>query len=71
MHCLLSVALLSRFKVILVSDAPWEKDQVFYVRIFVFMFPITATWLAQLEEHRSAEREVAGSNHGRPNTQGL
>ena len=31
----------------------------------------TATWSAQLGERRSAEREVAGSNHGRTNTQGL
>ena len=28
-------------------------------------------WLAQLGERRSAEREVAGSNPGRTNTQGL
>ena len=33
--------------------------------------PTTTAWLAQLGELRSAEREVAGSNHGRPNTQGL
>ena len=32
---------------------------------------ITAAWLAQLGERRSAEREVAGSNPGRTNTQGL
>ena len=31
----------------------------------------TAAWLAQLGERRSAEREVAGSNPGRTNTQGL
>ena len=31
----------------------------------------TAAWLAQLGEHRSAEREVVGSNPGRTNTQGL
>ena len=31
----------------------------------------TATWLAQLGERWSAEREVAGSNPGRTNTQGL
>ena len=31
----------------------------------------TATWLAQLGERRSAEREVTGSNPGRTNTQGL
>ena len=30
-----------------------------------------AAWLAQLEERRSAERDVAGSNPGRTNTQGL
>ena len=28
-------------------------------------------WLAQLGERRSAEPEVAGSNPGRTNTQGL
>ena len=32
---------------------------------------LTAAWLAQLGERRSAEREVAGSNPGRTNTQGL
>ena len=32
---------------------------------------LTAAWLAQLGEHRSAEREVVGSNLGRTNTQGL
>ena len=31
----------------------------------------TAAWLAQLGERRSAEREVASSNPGRTNTQGL
>ena len=30
---------------------------------------ITAAWLAQLGEHRSAEREVVGSNPGRTNDQ--
>ena len=32
---------------------------------------LTAAWLAQLGEHRSVEREVAGSSPGRTNTQGL
>ena len=32
---------------------------------------VTAAWLAQLGERRSAEREVAGSNPGRTSTQGL
>ena len=32
---------------------------------------LTAAWLAQFGERRSAEREVVGSNHGRTNTQGL
>lgn len=31
----------------------------------------SAAWLAQLEEHGSAEREVEGSNRGRKNNQGL
>ena len=31
----------------------------------------TATWLVQLGERRSAEREVTRSNPGRTNTQGL
>ena len=31
----------------------------------------TATWLAQLGEPRSTEREVTGSNPGQTNTQGL
>ena len=29
---------------------------------------LTAAWLAQLGERRSAEREVTGSNPGRTNT---
>ena len=32
---------------------------------------LTAAWLAQLGERRSAEREVVSSNPGRTNTQGL
>ena len=32
---------------------------------------LTAAWLAQLEERRSAEREIVGSNPGRTNTQDL
>ena len=32
---------------------------------------LTATWLARLGEHQSAEREVMGSNPGWINTQGL
>ena len=32
---------------------------------------LTAAWLAQLGEHQSVEREVAGSSPGRTNTQGL
>ena len=32
---------------------------------------VVAAWLAQLGERRSAEREVAGSNPGPTNTQGL
>ena len=30
---------------------------------------LTAAWLAQLGERRSAEREIVGSNPGRTNTQ--
>ena len=33
--------------------------------------PKTAAWLAQLGECRSAEQEVAGSNTGQTNAQGL
>ena len=32
---------------------------------------VVAAWLAQLGERRSVEREAAGSNPGRTNTQGL
>ena len=32
---------------------------------------LTAAWLAQLEERRSAEREIVGSNPGRTNTQDI
>ena len=35
------------------------------------MIIITAAWLAQLGERRSAELEVTDSNPGRTNTQGL
>ena len=38
---------------------------------FALYCVLTAAWLAQLGEHRSAEREVVGSNPGRTNTQGL
>ena len=38
---------------------------VFYTWLF------TPDWLAQLVEHRTAVREVAGSNLDRTNTQGL
>ena len=31
----------------------------------------TATWVAKLGEHRSAGREIVGSNPGRTNSQGL
>ena len=36
-----------------------------------YLHKFTAAWLAQLGECRSAEREVARSNPGRTNTQGL
>ena len=32
---------------------------------------VTATWLAQLGEHRSAKQEVMGSSPSRTNTHGL
>ena len=35
------------------------------------MSRLTGAWLAQLGERRSGEREVAGSNPGRTNIQGL
>ena len=35
------------------------------------MLHLTAAWLSQLGERRSAEREVAGSNPVRTNTQGV
>ena len=41
------------------------------VTLFKWVLAHTAAWLAQLEERRSTEREVAGSNPGRTNTQGL
>ena len=36
--------------------------------VFLLLKWLTAAWLAQLGERRSAEREVAGSNPGRTNT---
>ena len=38
---------------------------------FKTVLKLTAPWLAQLGERRSAERKVTGSNPGRTNTQGL
>ena len=32
---------------------------------------LSSAWLAQLGEHRSAEREVAGSNPGQTKTQSI
>ena len=40
-------------------------------RSYMKWIPVTADRLAQLVEHRTAVREVAGSNLGRTNTQGL
>ena len=37
----------------------------------LLFYYLTTAWLAQLGERRSTEREVAGSNPGRTNTQGL
>ena len=37
----------------------------------IFVEGAQLAWLAQLGERRSTEREVAGSNPGRTNTQGL
>ena len=37
----------------------------------IFMNHAATAWLAQLGERRSAEREVAGSDPCRTNTQGL
>ena len=47
------------------SDASYVKC------IYRISNAFTAAWLAQLGERRSTEREVAGSNPGRTNTQGL
>ena len=41
------------------------------VLLFKTVLKLTDPWLAQLGEHRSAERDVTGSNPGRTNTQGL
>ena len=40
------------------------------IKILIFR-KYQAAWLAQLGERRSAEREVAGTNPGRPNNKGL
>ena len=39
------------------------------VLLFKTILKLTAAWLAQFGERRSAEREVTGSNPGRTNTQ--
>ena len=43
----------------------------FLVKCYNFISPKGKDWLAQLGERWSTEREVAGSNPGRTNTQGL
>ena len=54
---------------------PWgcehQKGELKWPQTFKKFHVLTAAWLAQLGECRSAEREVLGSNPGRTNTQGL
>ena len=45
-----------------------EKFSLVLLQMIYYML---SPWLAQLGEHRSAEREVVGSNPGWTNTQGL
>ena len=39
--------------------------------VIIIIIIITAAWLAQLGERRSIERQVAGSNPSRTNTEAL
>ena len=50
---------------------PYTPSGVVHVNTPGVVHVNTAARLAQLGEHRSAEREVASSNPGRTNTQGL
>ena len=56
-------------------DILFHVSQCYLFRVFQKphkdMHSKAAPWLAQLGEHRSVEREVAGSSPGRTNTQGL
>jgi len=64
--------LLCRLGDLLRRGAKWvsERGERLNLQATVFLH-VRAAWLAQLGERRSAEREVAGSNPGRTNTQGL
>ena len=53
------------------NDAPHVTASVKHHHHYDHHYDDTAAWLAQLGERRSTEREVAGSNPGRTNTQGL
>ena len=51
-------------------------NTMMFISIHIFLYTVeplcaTTAWLAQLGEHRSADREVTGSKPGRTNTQGL
>ena len=48
-----------------------NEVQTSLAQVRTILADTTAAWLAQLAEHRSAEREAVGSNPGRTNTQGL
>ena len=52
------------------EDELWHQLKIQEYSLLALIM-LTAAWLVQLGERRSAEREVAGSNPGRTNTQGL
>ena len=60
---------------VLFSDLALQISSNFTIlqlwKLVLKTIPLTAVWLTHLGERRSAEREVAGSNSGRTNTQGL
>ena len=67
--CLLNVSLSKKAVIFAVSSAFDRRASSINARSLDGA--ISAAWLAQLGERRSAEWEAVGSNPGRTNTQGL
>ena len=68
--CKVSLLLLSNSSKCSLREIIYNQN-LSYVSINFAIFLITTAWLVQLGERRYAEREVAGSNLDRTNTEGL